>query len=366
MVNCNQVKKEDFLCFTQKMKKKLDMKLFENPTSEYRCTPFWAWNCELNREELLAEIEIMKEMGMGGFHMHPRAGMSTKYLSDDFMALIKECNEKAISEGMLSWLYDEDKWPSGFAGGYVTKKPENRQKYLLLSPTYLSPEDFPSTEINDAQNDDGCTARVSKKRVGDGGSTASVSAPTKRSNSAEVSLAEWNATAEKLRATGKYIAKYDITLDENGCLAAYRRLAEGEEGENTWYAYMDTAKPSAWFNFETYVDTLSKSAIEEFVRITHDRYKEILGDEFGKSVPAIFTDEPQVTHKKRLDFATQKRTSSSPIPPTLTKPIRLPTAKASSIICPRLFGSCRAAYPPPATAITTTLQSVLSRLFATR
>ncbi|MBQ8719641.1 MAG: hypothetical protein IJY65_01245 [Clostridia bacterium] len=289
-----------------KNQKKFDSALFKNPTSEYRCTPFWAWNCELKRDELLAEIDIMKEMGMGGFHMHPRAGMSTKYLSDDFMALIKACNEKAIREGMLSWLYDEDKWPSGFAGGYVTKNPANRQKYLLFTPNYLAPEDFPSTEVNDAKNDDGCTARV-KTRVGDGGSTASVSAPERSSESAEISFAEWEARAAELNATGRYLAKYDITLDESGNLASYRRLSDGESAENVWYAYIDSAKSSAWYNFETYVDTLSKSAIEEFVRITHDRYKEVLGDEFGKSVPAIFTDEPQVTHKKCLDFATQKK-----------------------------------------------------------
>lgn len=55
----------------------------KNPTAEYRCTPFWAWNCELKKEDLLKEIEFMKEMGMGGFHMHTRVGMSTKYLSDE-------------------------------------------------------------------------------------------------------------------------------------------------------------------------------------------------------------------------------------------------------------------------------------------
>ena len=34
-----------------KRENKEDKKLFENPTSEYRGTPFWAWNCKLNKEE---------------------------------------------------------------------------------------------------------------------------------------------------------------------------------------------------------------------------------------------------------------------------------------------------------------------------
>ena len=78
-----------------KNKKAFDRELFKNPTAEYRCTPFWAWNCDLKKDELLREIEYMKEKGMGGFHIHPRVGMSTKYLSDDFMDLVVACNEKA-------------------------------------------------------------------------------------------------------------------------------------------------------------------------------------------------------------------------------------------------------------------------------
>jgi len=97
---------------------KLDDALFQNPTSEYRGAPFWAWNCKLSKEILLEQIEALKQMGFGGFHMHSRSGMATPYLSDEFMSLIMTCIQKAEEEDMLSWLYDEDRWPSGAAGGY--------------------------------------------------------------------------------------------------------------------------------------------------------------------------------------------------------------------------------------------------------
>ena len=61
----------------------LDSALFENPTAEYRGTPFWAWNCKLDKDELLRQIEMFKVMGLGGFHMHVRSGMATEYLSDE-------------------------------------------------------------------------------------------------------------------------------------------------------------------------------------------------------------------------------------------------------------------------------------------
>ena len=55
----------------------LDDELFKNPTSEYRGAPFWSWNCELDREELLRQIDCLHKMGFGGFHMHSRTGMAT-------------------------------------------------------------------------------------------------------------------------------------------------------------------------------------------------------------------------------------------------------------------------------------------------
>ena len=244
---------------------KISKELFENPTAEYRCTPFWAWNCDLKKDELFKEIDFMREMGMGGFHMHTRVGMSTTYLSDEYMDFIKSCTEKAKNDNMLAWLYDEDKWPSGFGGGYVTKNHKYRQKYVVFTPT-----PYTNDAVAEAEND--ASAAASKQ------------------------------------GKGTLLAKYDIKLDEEGFLESYSKISESENGKNdVWYAYLETAGDSPWFNFEAYVDTLSKEAMDEFVKITHERYKETVGEYFGSVVPAIFTDEPQVTRKTTLDFAAQKK-----------------------------------------------------------
>ena len=57
----------------------LEKDLFENPTSEYRGAPFWAWNCKLDKSILAEQIEVFKKMGFGGFHIHPRTGMAEEY-----------------------------------------------------------------------------------------------------------------------------------------------------------------------------------------------------------------------------------------------------------------------------------------------
>ena len=53
-------------------------------------------------------------------------------------------------------------------------------------------------------------------------------------------------------------------------------------------------RESPWYNDQTYVDVMNQKAIEKFLELTHEKYYEELGEEFGKSIPAIFTDEPQM------------------------------------------------------------------------
>ncbi len=230
----------------------LSDELFRNPTSEYRSTPFWAWNNELEIEELKRQIEIFKEMGFGGFHMHVRTGLTTPYLSDEFMELIKGCTEKAKDEKMLAWLYDEDRWPSGAAGGLVTKDEKYRQRCLIFSSA-------PQPEETDGKS--------------------------------ELSVKGKNAL---LRC-------YDISLDDEGNLLSYRQIGKDEEAKGKkWYAYLSVNAGSTWFNNKTYANTLDKAAIERFIEVTHERYKQSVGDEFDATVPAVFTDEPQFTRKENF------------------------------------------------------------------
>lgn len=244
--------------------RELSPELYAAPTSEYRGAPFWSWNCRLEKDELMRQAEILGKMGFGGYHMHVRSGMDTPYLSPEFMSLVHACVDKAESEHMLAWLYDEDRWPSGFAGGLVTKDEKYRIRYLLFTP-------FSYEEVG------------GKVRHG-------------------------NEQATALRTgNGRLLARYSVTLDGNGCLASYRVLADGEsadEGGRVFYAYLEQPHTSPRYNGYTYVNTMDKAAIERFIEVTHEAYFREIGDRFGKTVPAIFTDEPQFTHKQTLKFAT--------------------------------------------------------------
>ena len=102
----------------------------KSPGVEFRGTPFWAWNSKLEPEVLRRQIRVMKEMGMGGFFMHSRVGLNTPYLGKEWFECINACIDEAEKLGMKAWLYDEDRWPSGAAGGIVTKNHAYRMRSL--------------------------------------------------------------------------------------------------------------------------------------------------------------------------------------------------------------------------------------------
>lgn len=67
--------------------------------------------------------------------MHVRVGLDTEYMGEEFMDMIRACVDYAESKKMLACLYDEDRWPSGAAGGKVMMDhPEHKQKYILFTP----------------------------------------------------------------------------------------------------------------------------------------------------------------------------------------------------------------------------------------
>lgn len=116
------------------------LRVLKNPENIYRGKPFWAWNGELDIAELKRQIDVMKEMGFGGFFMHSRTGLSTEYLGEHWFECIRVCAEYAYSLGMEAWLYDEDRWPSGTCGGEVTKDARYRLSFISL---YCDDTDFP-------------------------------------------------------------------------------------------------------------------------------------------------------------------------------------------------------------------------------
>ena len=103
---------------------------FEQNLVKYKPIPFWSWNDKLEIEELRRQIDWMYENEIGGFFMHARGGLKTEYLSDEWMQCISFCADYAQKLGMEAWAYDENGWPSGFAGGKILENSEDCDKYI--------------------------------------------------------------------------------------------------------------------------------------------------------------------------------------------------------------------------------------------
>ncbi len=238
------------------MKTKEIKKEFISPSVAYRGKPFWSWNGELRAEELLRQTDVLKEMGMGGYFMHSRTGLGTEYLGEEWFDLINQVADKAERDGMEAWLYDEDRWPSGSAGGKVTEDPQYRMKSLYVYET--APE-----------------------------------------------LAEWNE-----KTVGLYLG-----VVEAAKLWEYRKLevSAGDDVHAAVQAMLDSLSencrdlPGEWkalrfdivsdvpnsnYNGNTYIDTMSRKATDKFIEMTHEEYAKHCGDRLGKSIKGIFTDEP--------------------------------------------------------------------------
>lgn len=151
---------------------------FADSPKAYRAMPFWEWNCKRSPSVITCQIKIFHRMGMGGFYMHPRIGLDTPYLGDEFMECIQASVEKARELGLYASIYDDDRWPSGTAGGEATSN-----KAFLARRLWFSPDK---------------------------------------------------------RTSGTYKAAYRVYLDQNGFLKSYERIdQEADKNLNGWFTYED-------------------------------------------------------------------------------------------------------------------------------
>ena len=230
------------------------IQLFEKPGVEYRGKPFWSWNGELEKDELIRQVAIMKEMGFGGYFMHSRAGLITEYLGDEWFDLINAVADAGTEMGMESWLYDEDRWPSGSAGGKVTVDPQYRMKQITM---YCQDKaTFAETGVLPGDSEDEIVAIFA------------------------------------INKDGKAIYEYEQCEDEK----ALSEAIKNEWCNKVLVFRIDLRKPSSVYNGTTYIDTMSRKAVDKFIELTHAEYKNRCGERIGTTIKGIFTDEPHRGH----------------------------------------------------------------------
>lgn len=245
--------------------------MFADPPRQYASAPLWVWNDMLTEEQVVQTLHDLAEQKIKQAIVHPRPGLMTPYLSDDWFRLWKTALDEAERLDMNLWIYDENSYPSGFAGGHVPKAlPDSRVKSLALSPEKKPGKLGPEV--------------VAVYRIQDG--------------------AFENVTAA---------ARSGKALPEGDYLVA----APNYGGSSPWYG-------NTW-----YVDLLKPGVTEKFLEITLEPYRKRFGDQFGQRIPGVFTDEPRLESRggvpwsEGIPAAFEKRWGYSILDhlPSLVRPI---------------------------------------------
>ncbi len=210
---------------------------FKNPSKEFRSAPLWVWNTNVTHADIDRMLGELKEQGFGGAFVHPRPGLITDYLSDDWFELYRYSVEKGKELDMDIWIYDENSYPSGFAGGHVpAQMPESYNQGQGLAPNKF--ETLP---------DNAKDYFLCLKREGD--------------------------------------SFVDITS----------KTDDYKDAVGEYYLYQKTYyRNSKWHGGYSYVDLLYPGVTEKFMEVTMSGYEKEFGEELGSVIKGIFTDEPNI------------------------------------------------------------------------
>ncbi|MCX8108811.1 MAG: glycosyl hydrolase, partial [Verrucomicrobiae bacterium] len=211
-------------------------KQFVNPPREYTSAPLWVWNDLITEEQVRSTMRDLAGQNVKQVFVHPRPGLMTPYLGSDWFRMWKVALAEAERLDMNVWIYDENSYPSGFAGGWVPElMPESRGRGLRFRESQQQPR---------WQDNILAVFGLRGQQIAD--------------------------VTEQVRS--------GQTLSEDSYLVVT----------------VERAANSPWHGGRCYVDLLLPGVTEKFLEVTMGAYQREIGSHFGKRVPGVFADEPQL------------------------------------------------------------------------
>ena len=249
---------------------------------DYRPAPFWFLNHRLEKTELLLQLKLMAEQGIKAFFLHPRAGLLTPYGSDEWFILIRFIALEAQKLGMKAWLYDEDPFPSGAAGGMVfDEHPEYRARGLEFQE-YLPDENG----VLHADLGEDHLIEVLAVRCDEKGNVLE-----SRDLRSRCGMIRSDFFVTLWHSPYYYQLYGKETYDHYRGSTTFPHWELDVTLEPSWRVWTVTAKTVEGGSFRYIPDNLNPDCVKTFLRLTHERYAKEMGDLFGTVIPGIFTDE---------------------------------------------------------------------------
>jgi hypothetical protein len=277
---------------------------FKAGNKDFRPLALWSLNHELTKEELSWQIAEMAAKGLQGFIMHARSGLLTPYLSERWFLMLEHAILEAKRYGLKAWLYDEDPYPSGIAGGKViADHPEYKAQMLGVKKTQMHGPGRVSLDIPLQK-----IIMAKAVRVEDG------SIAETRDLLGQIGI------LRTLWQDKKAYHSYYPTTDSKA-MPQYRSDTEEPYYHLDWYApegewhilvFYSSPCGKFWL-FDSFTDLLNPEAVAYFMQTTYIPYEQRFGQYFGNVIPGIFIDEPKFvsdpypwTGKLPEEFAARK------------------------------------------------------------
>lgn len=211
-------------------------KLFASPPRAYSTAPLWVWNDQLTEQQVRETLRDLAGQQVKQVFIHPRPGLMTPYLGPDWFRLWKVALDEAARLDMNCWIYDENSYPSGFAGGWVPElMPEARGRGLQLKVATKTPA--------------------------------------------------WETNT---------FAIFRLDADKFTDVSAAARAGRLPPKAHYLVATILRAPNRGWTADRCYVDLLYPGVTAKFLDVTLEAYRREVGGQFGQRIPGSFADEPQI------------------------------------------------------------------------
>lgn len=253
---------------------------FESPEPEHTACPFWFWNGDMQPAEIIRQIGLMFDKGIRSFVIHARVGLTVPYLSETWFERCELALGEAARRGMKVWLYDEDNWPSGYAGGRVlARNPDFVAQHLALEQHYLDENETLRLTFEHPEQ----LRAVLACRIAQVEAIPDNPLDFWKSGAAP---APWTDTKQ---FSHEYAAEPALTLEPR------EGLLEWTAGAGRWCVMVFRQRPTSWlaaYSDQPYVDLLNAEATQVFIEETHERYWDRFAPLFDSTVLGFFVDEP--------------------------------------------------------------------------
>ncbi len=257
--------------------------------------PFWFWNDRIERAEIDRQLADMADQGIQGVFVHSRQGLEQPYLGAAFFDLVNYAIDRARAHSITVHLYDEYPYPSGAVGGaLVQDHPE-----LAVSRLELTRQRVP-----------GGPTRV---LLPAGRTLGCVAVETSNDN------LQWSSTVDLTAAIGMHLSRRTF---HNAAPQPYnKRRFFADQPRPCVEVVLPTREHELlaltlvpWRDHKywgTFPDVMNPEVVRHFLALTHERYVQRLGDNFGE-VASIFIDEVEPQRSQAFVERLTKRHGEDP------------------------------------------------------